>query len=173
MSTCLITVEGVLGEHSTIHGFHPIVDGVRLARALRSEYQLVLGTTQADVDSVEFWLRINGMTKPGFYEALLGREARWADLSDQDLLLRHASQLRASGADLALVVSSEPPSLLLTTMAGFPSLFFINPSYRWGEYRPDRKRLPKPWQDIDDEMTRQAELKATDPRLNEMEPETI
>jgi hypothetical protein len=73
---------------------------------------------------------------------------------------------------LSLVVSSDPEAVLQVSEAGFPSLFFVNPAYRWAEYRPDRKRLPKPWQDIDQEMTRQRELKATDSRLNEMEPET-
>ena len=172
MSTCLIAVEGILGEHSVIHGFHPIVHGVRLARALRSEYQLVLSSTAIDDQAVAFWLRINGMTQPAFYEDLLNREDRWMDLSDQALLARHAGQLRANGADVALVVSSDPEAVLRVTAAGFPSVFFVNPSYRWAEYRPDNKRLPKPWQDIDDEMTRQLELKAKDPRLNEMEPET-
>ena len=170
MSTCLIAVEGVMGEHSTIHGFYPLVDGVRLARALRSEYQIVFSTIQADVASVEFWLKINGMGRPSFYEALSHRED--PDLSDPEVLERHASQLRSGGSDLNLVVSSDPEAVLQVSAAGFPALFFVNPTYRWAEYRPDHKRLPKPWQDIDDEMTRQRELKATDPRLTEMEPET-
>jgi hypothetical protein len=167
MSTALIVVEGVLGEHSTLHGFHPIVDGIRLARALRSEYQLVLATSQADGDSVAFWLKINGMGQPSFYEALLYREDRWSDQDDPDLLATHAAQLRSNAADLNLVVSGDPHAVLNVSAAGFPTLFFVNPTYRWAEYRPDYKRLPKPWQDIDDEMIRQRELKATDPRLNE------
>jgi hypothetical protein len=173
MATALIAVEGVLGEHSTIHGFHPIVDGVRLANALRSEYQLVFATHQVDTNSVEFWLRINGMNRPSFYESLSYREAVWTDLSEPDLFARQALQLRSNGVDLNLVVASDPTAVLGVTAAGFPALFFVNPTYRWAEYRPDNKRLPKPWQDIDDEMVRQAELKSTDPRLNEMEPEKI
>jgi hypothetical protein len=172
MSICLIAVEGVLGEHSNIHGFHPIGDGVKLAKALRSEYQLVLSSTAVDDQAVEHWLRINGMTTPGFYEGLFYQEDRWADLTEDSLMVRHAGQLRSNGANVSLVVSSNPEAVLLATEAGFPSLFFVNPSYRWAEYRPDNKRLPKPWQDIDDEMIRQRELKAVDPRLNEMEPET-
>jgi hypothetical protein len=162
-----------MGEHSVIHGFHPIVDGVRLARALHSEYQLLLATSQADDHTVEHWLRINGMTRPGFYEGLMSREERWADLGNAPLLALQAGTLRAAGANVGLVVSSDPEAVLAVTEAGFPSLFFVNPTYRWAEYRPDRQRLPKPWQDIDDEMIRQAELKNTDPRLNEMEPETL
>jgi hypothetical protein len=169
MSTALIAVEGVLGEHSVLHGFHPIVDGIRLARALRSGYQIVLATTQVDVDSVEFWLKINGMGRPSFYESLSYREAVWTDLREEDLLARQALQLRSNGVDLNLVVASDPTAVLGITAAGFPALFFVNPTYRWAEYRPDNKRLPKPWQDIDDEMIRQRELKETDPRLNEME----
>jgi hypothetical protein len=165
----MITVEGVLGEHSHLHGFHPISGGVRLARALRSEYQLVFSTVQDDANSVEFWLRINGMVRPAFYDDLISRERAWADLDDPELQARQAQFLRANGHDLGLVVSSDPQTILACTEQGLPSLFFVNPTYRWAEYRPDHKRLPRAWQVIEDEMTRQAELKATDPRLNEME----
>ena len=167
MSTALIAVEGVLGEHSTVHGFHPIVEGVRFARALRSEYQLVFATVQKDTNSVEFWLKINGMGRPAFYEDLMCREDRWTDSDDASLLALQAQSLRASGHDLKLVVSSDPQAILAASQFGFPCLFFVNPTYRWAEYRPDKKRLPRQWQDIDDEMLRQRELKATDPRLNE------
>jgi hypothetical protein len=169
MSTCLVTVEGVLGEHSPLHGFYPVVDGVRLARALKGGYQMVFSTIQADPSSVEFWLRINGMMKPSFYEELLYRETPWTDLSDDDLQARHARHLRSNGTDVGLVVSSDPRTILTVTELGFPALLFVNPSYRWAEYRPDYKRLPRAWQDIDDEVTRQVELRAADPRLNQME----
>jgi hypothetical protein len=171
MSTALIAVEGVLGEHGTLSGFQPIADGVRLAKALHSGYQIAFSTAQKDEHSVEFWLKINGMTCPGFYESLSHRED--PDLSDADLLVRHASELRSNGTDLNLVISADPEAVLGVSAEGFPCLFFVNPTYRWAEYRPDRKRLPRPWQDIDEEMTRQRELKNTDPRLNEMEPETL
>lgn len=169
MSTALIDVEGVLGEHSVIHGFHPIPEGVRLAKALQGGYQVILSTIQGGPEAVEFWLRINGMSKPAFYEDLLHRQPEWADLEDWELRARHARVLRTTGSDVGLVVSADPQALLAATEMGFPCLFFINPGYRWGEYRPDKKRLPRAWQDIEDEMTRQVELKATDPRLLEME----
>lgn len=166
MSTVLIAVEGVLGEHSPIQGFYPIPDGVRLARALRSGYQVVFSTLQSDPTPVEFWLRINGMAQPSFYEQLVHRER--LDVAE-DIIAHHAQGLRSNGADVGLVISGDPEGILAVTELGFPSLLFVNPSYRWAEYRPDRKRLPKPWQDIDDEVTHQRVLKTTDPRLNETE----
>jgi len=169
VSTCLVTVEGVLGEHSTLNGFHPIPDGVRLAKALQGGYRMVLSTVQPDTDSVQFWLRINGMVQPNFYEELLSRRPPWSDLDDPSLQAEHAYHLRTTGSDVRLVVSSDPETILKVTEMGIPSVFFINPDYRWAEYRPDKKRLPRAWQDIEDEMTRQVELKATDPRLLEME----
>lgn len=169
MSTVLIAVEGVLGEHSTIHGFHPIPDGIRLARSMRSEFQVVFSTTQTDPEAVEFWLRLNGMAKPSFYEELLHRQLQDLDIIESGLFAMHALALRASGHEVGMVISGDPQAILACTEAGFPCLFFVNPAYRWAEYRPDRKRLPKPWQAIDDEMTRQRALKASDPRLNEME----
>jgi hypothetical protein len=169
MSVCLVTVEGVLGEHSTLHGFHPIVEGVRLVRAMHSEYQIMFSTTQSGYEAVDYWLRINGMMRPTFYEDLLYRTRPWTDLTDVELQTEHAHHLRTTGADVGMVVSADPETILRITRLGFPSVFFVNPTYRWAEYRPDHKRLPRPWQEIDDEMVRQRELKATDPRLNEME----
>lgn len=173
MSTVFITVEGVLGEHSVVHGFYPIPHGIRLAHALRASYRVALGTAQASEDAVEYWLRINGMTNPGFYDTLLSRDVKWSDLSDSDLRAEQAQELRREGVDLGLVISGDPEAILQVTEMGIPSLFFVNPTYRWAEYRPDKKRLPKEWQTIDDEMTRQMELKATDPRLHEYEGESI
>jgi hypothetical protein len=169
VSTVLIAVEGVLGEHSNVHGFHPIGNGIRIARSMRSEFVIAFSTLQADPATVEFWLRMNGMSQPSFYNELLYRERQWTDVEDDALIAQHAQSLRAAGADLATVISGSPQGILAVTELGFPSLFFVNPAYRWAEYRPDRQRLPRSWQDIDDEMTRQRELKATDPRLNEME----
>jgi hypothetical protein len=160
-----------MGEHSPMHGFYPVVPGIKMVRAVNAEYQLVLSTPQIDPSAVEFWLRINGMTQPSFYDELLYREDSQADLTNPALLARHAGQLRANGYDVGLVVSSDPEAILQVTEMGFPSLLFVNPAYRWGEYRPDHKRLPRPWQDIDDEVIRQRELKAKDPRLSEQEEE--
>jgi hypothetical protein len=168
VSTALISVEGVLGDHSPVHGFYPIAGGVRLAKALRSQYQVILSTIQADGNSVEFWLKINGMTRPTFYEDLLSRLSGWADLSDTELRAQHASVLRAAGSNVDLVISADPQAILKISQLGMPCLLFADPQYRWAEYRPDYKRLPRAWQDIDDEMVRQRELRATDPRLNEI-----
>jgi len=166
MATALISVEGVLGEHSQIHGFYPIPDGLRLARAIHSTFQVVFSTLQDDPTGTEFWLRMNGMARPSFYEELVHRQR--TDL-DEDIIAKHAQALRAGGADVGMVISGDPEGILAVTELGFPSLLFVNPSYRWAEYRPDRKRLPRPWQDIDDEVTRQRVLKASDPRLNNTE----
>ena len=170
MSTALIYVEGVLGESSTLHGFYPLPDGVKLAHALQTGYRLVLGTTRTDSDAVEHWLLVNGITRPAFYTELLWRQPGWGDLTDPMLRLEQAAALRANGSDLGLVVSADPGTVLLVTEMGFPSLLFTNPSYRWSEYRPDKKRLPKPWEEIDQEVIRQKELKAKDPRLSDIEP---
>lgn len=173
MSVAFITIEGVLGEHSVIHGFYPIPDGVRLAHSLRGGYRLVFGTVQADGASVEHWLHINGMVQPAFYESLVTRETRWTDMPDSVLRAEQAAHLRRIGTDLGLVISGDPQTVLMVSEMGVPSLLFSNPTYRWGEYRPDKKRLPRAWQDIDDEMVRQAELRVSDPRLQEYEGEQV
>jgi hypothetical protein len=167
MATCFITIEGVLGEHSVAHGFYPIPDGIRLAHALRSGYRLVLGTVQQDPGPVEHWLLVNGMHKPGFYGELLYRQ--FSDSDDATLQAEHAASLRAQGAEVDLVVSGDPETILQVTQQGIPAILFTNPAYRWAQYRPDRKKLPRAWQDIDAEIVHQRELQAMDPRLSDEE----
>jgi len=169
VSTALICVEGVLGESSALNGFYPLPDGVKLAHALQMGYRLVLGTTRSDVDAVEHWLLVNGITRPAFYSELLYRQSKWTDLSDASLGAEFALELRRIGFDLGLVVSADPGMILLVTELGVPALLFTNPSYRWAEYRPDKKRLPRPWEEIDEEVVRQKELRAKDPRLTDIE----
>jgi hypothetical protein len=171
MSTALVCIEGVLGDHSTLAGFYPIPDGVKLAHALRTGYNLTFGTVSLDQHATEHWLLVNGMTSPAFYTRLLVREPEWADMSDSVVRAEQASYLRREGHDLGLIVSADPATVLIVTELGVPALLFTNPSYRWAEYRPDKKRLPRPWEQIDEEITRQRELKATDPRLFEQEPD--
>ena len=167
MSTAFITIEGVLGEHSHLHGFHPIPDGIRLAHSLRSGYQLMLGTVNAQPEPVEHWLLINGMSRPAFYSELVHRQ--FSDDDDATLQARHARGLRAQGYDIGLVVAADPETILQVTKAGMPAVMFINPAYRWAEYRPDKRKLPRSWQEIDAEVIRQKELRAGDPRLSDEE----
>src|SRR5215831_8021633 len=127
MSTALVMVEGVLGEHSVIHGFHPIPDGIRLAHALRSGYRLILGTYMDHVETQEHWLLINGMSKPHFYADLVYRRPPLIDLDNSRLQAWHAKQLRGVGTEVDLVVSADPETILQVTEWGFPSLFFVNP----------------------------------------------
>ena len=170
MSTVLICIEGVLGDYSPLHGFYPITDGVKLAHALQTGYRLVLGTVGSDPAVVEHWLLVNGITRPAFYSDLIWRQPGWGDLEDSVLRAEQAGALRSNGSDLGLVVSADPDAILLVTEMGVPALLFTNPAYRWAEYRPDKKRLPKSWEKIDQEMIRQKELRAKDPRLSDIEP---
>lgn len=170
MSTVLVCIEGVLGDYSTLNGFYPVPDGVKLAHALQTGYRLVLGTVRSDPAAVEHWLLVNGITRPAFYADLIWRQPGWGDLEDSVLRAEQAGALRSNGSDLGLVVSADPATILLVTEMGVPALLFTNPSYRWAEYRPDKKRLPRSWEKIDQEMIRQRELKAKDPRLSDIEP---
>jgi hypothetical protein len=171
MSTALISVEGVLGEHDVFQGFHPLLEGMHLAKALKSQYQVHFATIQADVDSVETWLMMNGMTKPQFYEELIGRDRQWTDLDESALRAEQARNLRSRGYTIGFFVSADPEAVLQATASGIPAMLFVHPSYHWAEYRPDRRRLPKQWQQIEDEVSRQRVLKATDPRLVSVEEE--
>ena len=73
------------------------------------------------------------------------------------------------GYDIGLVVAADPETILQVTKAGMPAVMFINPAYRWAEYRPDKRKLPRSWQEIDAEVIRQKELRAGDPRLSDEE----
>jgi hypothetical protein len=165
MPTAVVSVEGVLGEHDPLHGFSPLIEGVRFAHTLRGMYRLMLTTVQEDAVPVEYWLKLNGMIEVHFYEELVSRDHAAADLSDTLVRALQVTSIRARGYDIGLFVSADPAAVLMAVEAGIPSLFYAHPSYGWAGFRPDKRRLPTPWQDIEDEVTRQRELKATDPRM--------
>jgi hypothetical protein len=167
MPVALISVEGVLGEDSVIHGFHPIVEGLRLVRAFKGGYEIMLSSVQADFDSVEFWLKVNGLAAQYSYEELRYRERRWMSLTDPQVRAAHLHEGRALGWDIGLCVTGDPEAALEATEMGVLALLFAHPSYHWSTFRPDKKRLPREWQALEDEVTRQKELHATDPRLTE------
>jgi len=167
MPVALISVEGVLGEDSVIHGFYPITDGLRLLHALRGGYEVMLSSVQADSDTVEFWLKVNGIVAQHHYEELRFRERRWNDLSDAQVRIAHVHESRALGWDLGLFVTADPEAALDATEMGVISLFFAHPSYNWAHFRPDKTKLPRQWEQLQTEVIRQRELHATDPRLME------
>jgi hypothetical protein len=167
MTVALVSVEGVLGEDSPIHGFYPVVDGFRLLHALRGGYEVMLSSVQADMDSVEHWLMVNGIVAQHHYEELRFKERRWMDLNDPQVRSAHLHESRALGWDLGLFVTADPEAALDATEMGVISLFFAHPSYNWAHFRPDRTKLPRQWEQLEGEVMRQRELKATDPRLME------
>ena len=160
MPTAVVTVEGVLNDDGA-----PLVEGVRLCHTLKSMYRLVLTTVQSDVEKAKYWLLLNGMTEIHFYEELVSRDHAAADLSDTLVRTLQVTRIRSRGFDLGLFVSADPEAVLQAVEAGIPSLLYAHPSYGWAGFRPDKRRLPKSWADIEDEVTRQRELKATDPRM--------
>jgi hypothetical protein len=165
VTVALVSIEGVLGEDSVIHGFYPIVDGLRLFHAFRGGYQIMLSSVQADSDGVEHWLMVNGLVRQHHYDELRFKERRWNDFSDSQVRSAHLHESRALGADVGLFVTADPEAALDATEMGVISLFFAHPSYHWSTFRPDRTRLPREWQQLENEVTRQRELRATDPRL--------
>lgn len=165
MSTAVVAIEGVLGNEDVVHGFYPLTDGIKLARALKSQYQVVLTTTRDDSRKIEGWLTLVGMTKPQHYEELVCRERQWSDLSEPVLQVEQVRTLRSRGFDIGMLVSSDPMAVLQATAVGVRSLLYASPAYHWEEFRPDYRRVPREWQQIEDELVRQKELRATDPRL--------
>jgi hypothetical protein len=160
-------IEGVLGDKDGAHGFFPLVEGMRLCRALKAQYRLALLTVERTEEAVTQWLQLNGMTIPASYDELVVRDVTQDSLSEAGVRVEQVRRQRSRGFDVRLFVSADPEAVLRCTAGGVPGLFYAHPSFGWEGFRPDRRRLPKPWQDIEDEVTAQRLLRANDPRLSE------
>jgi hypothetical protein len=166
-------VEGVLGEHDSTRGFHPLPEGLKLLGALRSGYKIILSSLKSSPESVEHWLTLNGINQGQLYETVLLREHVWADQDDAGLRIVHLTDLRARGWGVTLMVDSNPQVIARAVHLGFTGLLWATPTYYRPEFQPGSKQTPRPWQEIEQETERQLELKRTDPRLIEVEDETM
>lgn len=164
MASALITIEGVLAASRTpeepVVRSQPISAGKALYEALSSVWRLVVITAETDGEGVLHFLAQEGLTRHALVATLSPYEK---DKSLEAATLRHLEQQRSLGA-VGLLVTPSPQAAAETMKKGCPTLLFVPPIYARPEWRPDHHKVPKQWDAIEAEVTRQRALRAADRR---------
>jgi hypothetical protein len=151
-----ITIEGVLQQ---VVGDAPIPTGKHLYEGLSNVAGIALITDQ-DPEVVNRWLGLNGFDKHAF---IVPRDV----IDPEDLAERRALQvrrLRSYGADVGLVIDSDPMAVRALFRDGVAASLYLSPVYSRPEHRPDYDGEVRPWDDLVAEIERARELRASDDR---------
>lgn len=158
--TVVVELEGVLCKGSPPNGA-PVWAGIQCYHALATQFRLVVDCDHDDITDIEHWLKVNGLTR---HTLVLQREPEQAAQSPAELRLAHLGEWRAHGFDIALWLTSSPVVAARMMEAGVTALVFAHPKFLRPEYRPDHEAAgPKPWDEIEDEVTKQMALREQSP----------
>lgn len=146
-----MAITGVLRDPSSSE---VIPAGRTLYRALAGSYGLVL-LVDEDVKKDSLWLTAQGFNDHNF-------------LSDSDGRRRAQLQRMRQRGSVEMVIESDPEMAAETVAAGYTVLFFAAPSYATPDHLPGTRLIPAPWGVLLEEVERQAEIKASDTRSQEI-----
>lgn len=140
--TAFISLDGVLRTEVG----DPIHEGLKLFRTMVGSYRIALAT-DGKSEEAEYWLRANLIT--GYAEIYDNRVA----FEGQDLRLRQLSLARASGR-IELFIDCDVDRCASAIASGVATMLFAKPGFT------RRKREPRPWQEVKQEIEYQQNLKA-------------
>ena len=143
----VITIEGILKADNQ-DGI--IGEGTRLYYALSEHYRIILTSEEGDPRKLEHWLKSNGFNEHS--QVLIGEA------------VPILNKLRSGGTALSLFLSPNPDTIRRAMQAGIASILFLHPRYSHPSFRPDWDGLPRPWDELVDEVEKQNIMKAEDKR---------
>jgi len=161
--TAVLCLEGVLCKGSPPNGA-PITVGLEMYHALAARFRVVLDSDHEDLDQIEHWCQVNGLKR---HPLVLPLDAAEAPLEPVDVRLAHLAEWRAQGFEVALYVTADPTVAAAAMRQGVTTLLFAHPRFARPEYRPDHEQQAvRPWDEIEDEITKQMALRETVPRID-------
>lgn len=146
----VMAIEGVLRNYRG----QPIPEGIALYVALQNTHKIVLVADTLDAETVAHWLKVERLKE--HTKVLVGGTRP-----------RQIEALRAADSPVTLLVDADPHNVARALATGVTGLLFAAPKY----LRPEHMPVPgevRPWSEIADEMDRQAQMRADDPRLGEL-----
>ena len=161
----VVTAEGVLCRRdgdNTFRANQPIGPGLDLLACLSQMYNVCVASDETDRKVVHTWLIEHGLREHFSYVIERG------PLMHEDPAERFMDQLtllRSQGFSIGMAVVADPVMAASALHKGFTSMLFSHPAYARPEWRPDDDRGLRSWADIEEDLARQAELKATDARV--------
>ncbi len=165
LGSAVVAVDGVLRK---LEGDSPIVAGVALYRALINSFNVVLisGEPETDraKDHLDRFLAMNGMNK---HQHIVYANPWGNDMHGEvGERVRQVSALRLQGFVVDLVVEPDPGKAAALFNAGYMVLHFMHPQYSQPEWRPDRPEPGRDWDNLREQVEREALLRAQDDRTH-------
>lgn len=164
MTSIAITVEGVLRR---VIGGAVIRPGIDLYYGLATRAKVILLTGEVDHESLEYWLRSEGMNS--HVRIIWSNRVRKLEMNSGGERLDQLSEARMNGHDVQLVIEPDPAVSSRLVIAGFNVCTFTHAEYSVPSWRPDSRREPRPWDELSEQVAREAYIRATDPRNEEHE----
>lgn len=150
----VVDIDGVLKGHKNDE---PILPGIQMVGALTS-WNKVTFITEMTAAEAEQWININKIFE---YDNMIDSSV---GLVEEDLKERQLKLARARGT-VELFITSNPKLWAFAFNQGIPSVMFGIPSYLRPEFRPDAPKRVRAWNEIENAVKKQNELRTKDSRL--------
>lgn len=160
-NTVAIVIDGVLRAPV---GEGLIDSGVKLYHSLLEHTRVALIADEVELDKVQHWLKVNGLTK---HPVLVGAKVTDPE-GDSARRLKQIARLREAQSYLDFLVEPDPQVAADCLQNGVPVLLALHPKYSRPDHRPDFRGAITPWGALVSEVERQAELRETDNRDQEI-----
>lgn len=127
----------------------PIPAGLRLVRALRSNWRMALSTGMTK-DRAQNWLLVNGFPKD-FFQYGYYRAVTEATLDDDDVFRAHLDMAQHN-APIELVVTASPARAAMAMRRSITALMYGSPATARPEFRP--AKVNRAWSEIEEEVSK-------------------
>lgn len=152
----IVCLEGLLVEGTDLKASPPTKHGRMLYEALKSQYQLLVITTDPSIELARAWLKREHLT--GFGSVYC--RPNDTVLSPVDWKMSKIREMQSEGWPVMLYVDSDPASIRAAFLHGVPTALVASPKFGRPEWRPDVERGIKPWEELVDTMEQESLLKA-------------
>ena len=152
----IVCMEGLLVEGTDLKASPPTRHGRLLYEALKSQYQILLVTTDPSAELARAWLKREHLT--GFGSVYT--RPTTTILSAVDWKVAQIREMQSEGWPVMLYADSDPAAVRAAYLAGVPTMLVASPHFGRPEWRPDADRSIKPWDALVDTMEQEHLLKA-------------
>lgn len=148
----VVELDGVLRGQND----EPISSGIILVAQLAAYNSLTFITSLSKAEA-EQWINVNKIVD---YDQLIDSSV---GLVGEDLGIRQLRYARAKGS-VDLFITNNPAAWASSFNEGISSIMFGVPSYTRPEFRPDAPRRVRAWNEIEEAVRKQNELRTKDMR---------
>jgi hypothetical protein len=153
----LVDLDGVLKGRND----EPISTGILMIGALSAHNRLIFISSNNESET-RIWLDINKIVD---YDIIIDSKYK---LVGEDLKQRQVNVARARGG-IDMIITNDPNLWRYTFELGIPSSMFAVPSYTRVEFRPDAPKKVRAWDQIEEAIDKENQLRTQDARLSRTE----